>query len=93
MILGLPVTITDEAQAGEEIRDWTEEAAGHIEGMDLSFLSEEILHAVKVSLSGITRFLAMKQFAHLDEGELLAALHIRLEKDTIKITHAALIEN
>lgn len=35
----------------------------------------------------------MKQFAHLDEGELLAALHIRLEKDTIKITHAVLIQN
>ena len=35
----------------------------------------------------------MKQFAHLDEGELLASLHIWLEKDMIKITHEALIEN
>ena len=49
------MTITDEAQAGEEISDWIEEAAGHIEGLDLSFLLEEILHAVKVSLSGINK--------------------------------------
>ncbi len=55
MILGLPVTITDEAQAGEEISDWIEEAAVHIEGMGLSFLWEHILHAVKVSLLGINK--------------------------------------
>ena len=55
MTLGLPVTVTDEAQAGEDISDWIEEAASHIEGMDLSFLLEEILHAVKVSFSGINK--------------------------------------
>ncbi|MBE0585383.1 MAG: hypothetical protein IH612_16685 [Desulfofustis sp.] len=49
------MTITDEAQAGEEISYWIEEAAGYIEGMDLSFLWEEILHAVKGSLSGIKK--------------------------------------
>lgn len=41
----------------------------------------------------LTRFLALNQVSHLDEGELLAALHMRLEKDKIKITHAAVIQN
>lgn len=49
------MTITDEAQAGEEISDWIEEAAGHVEGMDLSFLLEEILLAVIDSLTGINK--------------------------------------
>lgn len=49
------MTITNAAQAGEEISDWIEEAAGHIEGMDVCFLLEEILLAVKYSLPGINR--------------------------------------
>jgi hypothetical protein len=49
----------------------------------LSFLWEKILHTVKVLFRVLERFLAMKQLAQLDEGELLAALHIWLEKDTI----------
>lgn len=55
MNLGLPVTITDEAQAGERISDWIEEAVGCTEGMDLSFLLEKTLLAVNESLSGFNK--------------------------------------
>jgi len=37
--------------------------------------------------------LAVTPSAYLNEGELLAALHIMQEKDKVKITYTALMQN